>query len=344
MRSLYEKRVNDVLQGFNDLTKTLKIVDIGGVGAQHLPVAQVCLILRFLPNLMSLGSFERTGAAVETLYEEDPSLRFKLVYLHDLYTHKQRMNIIITACPKLQGIYLDCAKGSAVQNIHLLKELKDLKLHKIKWTDVEIALRGLNTRLRTIYLSTIWGTTDIYTLSQCCQNLTRIELHAASLTNSSSEQSLDSLTRIFPELLELHIYRTVLSSNMVRRLFSCSDQLEHIAFGDCNQLSDSDLLSCINSSHLRNLRELWFGQACNLSLASLTSLMENCPAITSIGNLACWGLGPGETSFIKMQLSLTNTDLTLHDYGSDQEEDGFVLVLGLVGDEQQEELGDRAEE
>ena len=52
--------------------------------------------------------------------------------------------------------------------------------------------------------------------------------------------------------------------------------------------------------------------------------------LTSLGNLAGWGLGPGETSFIKQQLALTNTDLQLHDYGADRDEDELIIfALGL---------------
>ena len=342
IRSLYERRIQDELKGFNDLTKTLKLVDIGGPGAQHLPVSQVSLLLRFLPNVMSLGAYERTGAAVEMLFTEDPTLRFNLIYIHDLYTHNQRLNIISTACPKVKGIYLDCPKGTAVQNIHSIKELTDLKLHKVRWSDVEIALHGMNGKLRTLYLSTIWGTMDIATLSTSCPNLNKLEIHAASLICSFPDQATDRCSNgkrieMFPYLQELLVYRTTLSSVLVKYLLKCSKLLEHVAFGECNQILDSEFISFVSDSSLDNLKELWFGQASNLTLESLRSLMENCPSIVSIGNLASWALGPGEASFIKMQLALTNTDLTLHDYGPVQEEDEFVFVLGL--DEDEEEIG-----
>lgn len=284
MRSLYEKRIQDVFKGFNDLTKTLSIVDIGGPGAQHLPVSQVSLLLRFLPNLKSLGSFERTGAAVELLFTEDPSLRFKLVYIHDLYTPIQRLNIIAKSCPKLNGIYLDCAKGTAVQNIHILKELRSLKLHKIRWTDVEIALRGLNQRLKTLYLSTIWGAVDVYQVSQHCPMLTKLELHGASLISSAPDLVSPSLA--LPELIEVLVYRTTLSGLMARSFLVSSQKLEHVAFGECDQITDAQLISCLSDSSLTELKELWLGQANKLTMTSLECLMDRCPAITSIGEPA----------------------------------------------------------
>ena len=58
--------------------------------------------------------------------------------------------------------------------------------------------------------------------------------------------------------------------------------------------------------------------------------------MTSIGNLAGWGMEPGETSFIRMQLALTNTDLTLYDFGSDQDEEGYILMLGLDMEEEED--------
>ena len=50
-------------------------MDLGGPGAQNLPVSQAALLLKYMPNLTSLGSYERTGAAVETLYESDRGIR-----------------------------------------------------------------------------------------------------------------------------------------------------------------------------------------------------------------------------------------------------------------------------
>lgn len=338
IKSLYEKRIRDEFLGFNDLTKTLRIVDIGGPAAQHLPVSQICLLLRFLPNLRSLESYDRAGAAVEMLCLEEPSLKFtKLRFIRDIYTNKQRMSVMVTACPNIEAIYLDCAKGGAVQLIHQLKELKELRLHKTRWSDVEVALQNICSRLRKLYLSTIWGSIDIYTLSKYCPNLSKIELHSGSIISSEPDYlGEDRREKTLPELRECLLYQTRLTAILVKKVFRSSDQLIHVGFGECNQLTDEDLISCINASNLKCLREFWFGQACRLTIESLKYLMENCPSMTSIGNLAGWGMEPGETSFIRMQLALTNTDLTLYDFGSDQDEEGYILMLGLDMEEEED--------
>ncbi|XP_018022181.1 uncharacterized protein LOC108678312 [Hyalella azteca] len=327
IRSLYEKRINDVFKGFNDCAKTLKVVDIGGPGAQHLPVSQVSLLLRFLPNLNSLGAFERTGAAVEILFEEDPTLRFNLIYLHDLYTTKQRMEIIVKACPKIQGMYLDCPKASAVHIIHLNKEMRNLRVHKCRWSDLELTLLNFHSRLRTLYMSTIFGTVNILSLSKYCPNLTRIELHGVTLISSVPDSPDPQTYRIFPELRELLIYRTPVSPLLMGTFMKSSEVLEHLSFGECNQITDEDLKDHLNSSTLEHLTQLWFGQAQQLSLPSLQLIIDKCPLVTSIGNLAAWALNSAEIVFMKMQLELSNTDLTLHDYGSLEQGEGFIILL-----------------
>ncbi|KAA0202624.1 hypothetical protein HAZT_HAZT009103 [Hyalella azteca] len=64
-----------------------------------------------------------------------------------------------------------------------------------------------------------------------------------------------------------------------------------------------------------------------LSLPSLQLIIDKCPLVTSIGNLAAWALNSAEIVFMKMQLELSNTDLTLHDYGSLEQGEGFIILL-----------------
>ena len=337
MRSLYEKRIQDKLIGLNDLSKTLKIVNIGGPGAQKLPVSQASLLLRFLPNLASLGGFEKTGAAVESVHQTDPTLKFNLVYIHDQSTNVQRLDVFSKTCPKLKGMYLDCPKGTAVQTIDMLKDIKDIKLHKTRWTDVEIMLRNMHRRLRTLNLSKVYGSLDVAVLARHCTHLTKLDLNFVSFINTAPDSEINE--RLFPELQELFIYRTTLPSAIVRTFLTCSEYLEHVAFGECNVIKDEEMINCIEMSSLKHLRELWLGQALHLTIESLRCIMENCPLVTSIGNLAAWNLGPGETAFINEQLVLTNTNLTLHDYGpdNDEEEGGVVIVFGVAGGEEGDE-------
>ena len=276
MRCLFEKRIQDKLIGFNDLTKTLRIVDIGGPGAQKLPVSQVSLLIRYLPNLTSLGGFERTGAAVELAHQEESSMKFNLTFIHDLYTNIGRIHVLYKTCPKLKELYLDCPKGTAVQNIAILREIRHLKLHKAKSCDLELALKDMNKRLKTLNLSTIWGSLDLATLTKYCPYLTKLELHGVDIIGAAHDEG--ERMRIFPVLSELLIYRTILSPLMVKTFLNCSILLEHVAIGECNQINDDEMIVMCYCREFETIKRIlaWSGnpphnrnsKVCNGKLSS----------------------------------------------------------------------------
>ncbi|MCL4141870.1 UNVERIFIED_CONTAM: hypothetical protein GTU68_006230, partial [Idotea baltica] len=170
------------LNGFtSDVCATLQIIDFGGPGAQQLSPALGTKLLLSLPKLISLGSFEKTGQSLELIYKDNPNKTVGLRYIHDVKTNSQRLSIIAKMCPDLQAVYLDCPGSVAVQHLHMLKKMTEVKLHKAKWADIKVLIESCGTRLRSIFLITVWGPLNFIDLGAQCPNLIRLELHLVSL-------------------------------------------------------------------------------------------------------------------------------------------------------------------
>ena len=69
----------------------LQILDLGGPGSENLPVSLVVYLLRTLPHLLSLGSYERTGQAIAALQK----VTHKLHGLLEVFRTKVTKNTFI---------------------------------------------------------------------------------------------------------------------------------------------------------------------------------------------------------------------------------------------------------
>ena len=50
-------------------------------------------------------------------------------------------------------------------------------------------------------------------------------------------------------------------------------------------------------------------------MRTIEALIEHCPELMSLGNLATWNVHPDDIALVRVQLLLTNTDLSLHEFG-----------------------------
>ena len=180
------------------------------------------------------------------------------------------MEALKQTCPEIEALYLDCPKSSAIKQVHYLKKLRHLKLHKLRWCDVEFTITNLKNYLRTLYMSQIFGEINLHLLSESCSYLEKLELHGTPIILNQPEPGEVAYVDIkFPYLRELLIYRASLSSFMVRKLLMSSDVFHHIAFGQCNWITDSEMVHCLEQSCLTNVKEFWLAQARHLSMQSL---------------------------------------------------------------------------
>lgn len=292
----------------NKLKHSLQIVDLGGPGAQNLPVTHVKYLLYNLPNLVSVGSYELTGQAVEMLHNDYPHIKLRLLYMHDTNTTSGRFNCIAKVCPELQAIYFDSPKSTVLHYLDMLKKLNEVKVHKVRWSDAEIMLKKIGPNIRSLYLLTVFGDIDLMNLGSWCSNLHRLEFHNVSLVSSESTHGT-----AFHRVLEFLVYSSQVNTMCVKLIINQCLAVERLSLGDCGQLNDESIISSLMGNSLQNVREMWLGLAENLTLRTIESLIDHCPRLTDLGNLATWSVHPDDLDLLRVQFLITNTDLTLHE-------------------------------
>lgn len=306
----------------NKLSETLQIVNLGGPGSKGLPPSYASYLLLHLPHLVSLGSYERAGAAVDLALQTQPGKKFVLRYLHDVIISHKRFISIVRACPQLTAIYFDCPKDKVVHNLDELKELKEIKMNKVRWSDVEIMLQKMGSRVRSLFLLSVFGQLDLLELGRLCPRLQRLELHNASLHCSA-----DTHASAFHQVRELFVYTNTISVSCVKLLLNQCLMVEHFALGDSGHLTDGLLRACLLQDTLRHVRHIWFGVAEHLTVQALQALLEHCPQLTSLGNLAAWDVRPEHIDLLRVEMFLTNRDLTLHEVGPHESEEEWIPIL-----------------
>ncbi|KAK3869547.1 hypothetical protein Pcinc_023292 [Petrolisthes cinctipes] len=296
------------------LPHSLLVVDIGGPGSQELHPSQACYLLLNLPHLVSLGSYEKAGAAVEMVYNSHPDRQLGLLYLHDKITSSTKYLAIHRTCRMLQVVYFDSPKDLVVHSLELLKYLKEVKLHKVRWSDVVIMLTKMGDRLRHLFLLSVFGEIEVSELGHLCTHLQRLEIHNSTLTYTKPPEPT-----AFQELEELHIYTNRVSSGCLMQLLTQCKSAVHIALRECG-LTDAELTMVLIEGGLNKVRDLWMGAAQTLTMQGVETLLGHCSDLTSLGNLAGWSVHPVEVDLLRFQLLLTNTDLDIHAIGPEEDE------------------------
>lgn len=296
------------------LPHSLLMVDIGGPGSQGLDPSLASYLLLNLPHLVSLGSYERTGAAVELVYKSEPDRQLGLRYLHDKITSNAKFLAIHRTCRMLQAVYLDCPKNLVVHSLDILKYLKEVKLHKVRWSDVVVMLMKMGDRLRHLYLLSIFGEVEMSELGHLCTRLQRLEVHGSTLTYTKPPEPA-----AFQEIEELLIYTSRVSTGCLMQLMTQCKSAVHIALGECG-FTDAELTMVLIEGGMSKVRELWMGAAQTLTFQGVETLLGHCPDLTSLGNLAGWSVHPAEVDLLRVQLLLTNTDLDIHSIGPEEDE------------------------
>ncbi|XP_050713764.1 uncharacterized protein LOC126996890 [Eriocheir sinensis] len=304
------------------LSDSLQIVDLGGPGSKGLAPSHISYLLLHLPHLVSLGSYEHAGAAVDLALQSRPGKKFGLRYMHDTITPYKRFLSVVSACPHLTAIYFDSPKDKVVHNLGELKELIEIKMNKVRWSDTVILLQQIGRRLRSLFLLSVFGELDLLELGVMCPRLLRLELH-----NTALHCSADSHASAFQQVRELFVYTSPLSVTCVKLLLTQCVAVEHFSLGDCGHLTDGVLHASLIQHALRHVRHIWFGVAEHLTVQSVQALLDHCPELLSLGNLAAWDLRPEHIDLLRVQVFITNRDLTLHEVGSQFSEDEWIPIV-----------------
>ncbi|KAL7638421.1 UNVERIFIED_CONTAM: hypothetical protein RMT77_010991 [Armadillidium vulgare] len=314
-----EKLINNpskTIDGYtSDICKTLQIIDLGGPGATQLSPSLAAKLIENVPHLKSLGSFPNTGKSIEILYELHPNSKYGLRYIHDTSTNSQRLSAICKLCPDIQAIYFDSPGSTAVKHLHMLKCLTEIKLHKVKWEDVKLMLENCGQRIRNLILLMVWGSLVLSDLGSLCPNIIRLEMHFVTLICSDVSHST-----ALKNIKEIFIYNSDITTVCAKFIINQCLTIQTLSLGDCAQLTDAAIISSLLDKSLLNVQSVWFGLAENLTKRTIEALIEHCPNLSNLGNLAAWNVRQNDIDLLRIQLLTSNLDLTLHEYGPEEEE------------------------
>lgn len=303
------------LDGFiSDICASLQIIDLGGPGAQHLSPNLGAKLIRSLPHLKSLGSYEKACQSIEIIYKDNPNYKCDIRYLHDVGTNSQRLSAVAKMCPEIQAIYLDCPGSTAVRYLHMLKKMTEIKLRKVKWEDLKFLLENCGTKLRNIFLLTVWDPISLIELGSYCPNVVRLEMHFVSLICSETTHPT-----ALQKIKELHIFNSRITTTCAKLIVNQCISIQVLSLGDCAQLTDAAIISSLMDYSLKQVQSIWFGLAENLTERTINALIDHCPMLTNLGNLAGWNVGSDDIELIRAQLLSLNLDLELHEYGQEEQ-------------------------
>lgn len=291
----------------------LQIINIGTPGEGDVSPSNVALLLKNLPNLISLGGYSFVGKALlHLIADEDitPAKETKLQQLHDTDTDQNILDAIVRLCPKLESIYLDRPNEGVIGRLHLIPNLKQVKLNRFECGELDPLLTSCGEKLDALELLVGRGVTDISYIASHCPQLTKLVCYKMEFLTHYEQV-------IFPKLTKLEILHSPISTSCVRYLMTCCPQVEELSVGESIDLTDDDVADILGKSALLELRELWIASARNLSRISVEVLLITCPKLKSIGVLSGWGLTPDDVQELFYEIQISNMDLMLWEFFGD---------------------------
>lgn len=279
----------------------LTVIDIGSLGEENICHTDVALLLMNLPNLVSVVSYSFVGRSLLYILEQkDPAFKCRLGYLHDTETKPKTLDAIVSACPNLQDLYLDCPESgilSKLSNVHLRR----LKLYKFICSEMLSLLESIGNYMRHVTVIKGRGTMEIHHLIRCCPNLIDLDFYM-----------MDSLTfsgdRGFLDLQGLEILSSPFSQPGLRSFLSLSTTLKRLAI-DSVTFNDEDFCSLVIEKDFYKLEDIWFTTAPHMSMASVEMLMDRCPELQSLGQMSGWSLTPDDVTLLRGILKSCNSSL-----------------------------------
>lgn len=287
----------------------LQIVNIGSPGEENVTASSVGILLKNLPNLKSLGGYSFIGKTLLNFTSEDTGTvkEIKLEYLHDTGTTADKFDAIVKLCPKLESIYLDRPTDGVVARLHLISNLKHVKLNRFDCAELDFMLTKCGGSLDTLELVVGKGVMDMSSVASHCPRLKKLMCYKMEFLTHYEQVMFSSLTK-------LEILHSIITTSCIKYLLSCSPQIEELSIGEDIDLNDSDFADVLGKTSLPQLRKLCFQSARNLSRVTVEVLMVTCPKLESIAMLGGWGLSPDEVQELLYEIHISNLDLMLWEF------------------------------
>ena len=252
---------NEILS-LSNLRGTLQLINLGHIQEKNISPQGVAKLINALPNLVSLGSYLKTGEAIHHLCKEmKRSHPTKLKYLHDKDTDFETLASIQKLCPDLCSIFLNDPAQNLVKHLASFKRLYKLKLSKVNAEDIHDMLEQMkNCDIRHLELVCLRESLDLTKIAQFCPNLRFLEIFYSMSVHVSCPFN-------FPALQKLTIYCTEIRGfDAQQDIFVGCPNVQKLTLCQCDQLDDELLLNMLTCDALKHCEEL-----CLLKAPGLTS-------------------------------------------------------------------------
>ena len=253
-----------------NLRATLQLVNLGHIQEKNISSMGVAKLINALPNLVSLGSYLKTGEAINHLCKEmKRSHPTKLKYLHDQNTDFESLGSIQKLCPDLCSIFLNDPIKNLVKHLTTFKRLFKLKLSKVSAEDIHEMLEQNNGNwdIRHLEFVCLRESLDLTKIARFCPNLRFLEIFYSMSVHVSCPFNI-------PSLQKLTIYCTEIRGFDAQQdiLVGCPN-VQKLTLCQCDQLDDELLLNMLTCEALKHCEELCFLQAPGLTSEAIRYLL-----------------------------------------------------------------------
>lgn len=228
--------IDAMLRGNVQLTQSLTVVNIGMYGEENIDHTDVALLIRGLPNLTNLGSYNFVGKSIYHIHSSGcpPDFKTKLQYIHDVQTNMRTMKAIVALCPLIETIYLEEPDQGVMQLLKELTSLSKIKLNKFQCHELHQVLEYIGHRILTLMLSGSSGSFNFTRVAETCRNLQSLEFYQIQTATHEEEMPFNNLEHI-------EIIQGNLSPSCLKYLMSGSPKLKKLIIADEVKLDDNDM-------------------------------------------------------------------------------------------------------
>ncbi|KAK3926233.1 F-box/LRR-repeat protein 14 [Frankliniella fusca] len=287
--------------------KALQVLDVGNLAEASVSAEDAAFLLRSLPNLRSLGSYARVGAALLALQDQDGEdaerAALRLEYLRDIGTTTRAADAILALCPSLRAVYLDAPEPGVLPALAALPLLADLKLHQFDVRELERLLSTAGAGVRVTELELLFGRAgplDLTRLATLCPGLQRLECYFVDCSSSGRAA--------WRALQSVGVFHAQLARHALLDLALGAPRLQRLGVGCAlPDLSDTDVQDLCGAE----LQEVWLAQAVRLTQAAALCFLTGCPRLTSLGELSGWDVTPDQVEELRRHCELSNLDVGL---------------------------------
>lgn len=245
--------------------------------------------LKYMPNITSLGDFVFATAVLKKLSQESKN-KFALKQIFYRGPSCEKVKLIGTSCPDLEILHLgsDDAKRLNFKQLSKLPKLRKLTLELAFPVDIGPELAHLS-QLCELQLQV--PNVDVGLIVESCPLLQKLVLTHEPLKTVSVSHDKEKPLLLHLEELQLECQ---ISLNAAALLLTRAPQLKVVKLVRIKKLTDRVLREWLEINPFEHL-ETWLLGYSQLTIRSVSRLLDHCPRLSTLGRLSGWDVRSWES-------------------------------------------------